>query len=118
MSCPFSSDAPGMPRDIEIIERPRDRDRCVFSIQFMLPVNSSEDDIQYYNVTAFLLERPIRSERITGTSGTFFVPVSNCTTDLRVRVRAVNRCGMPGNITADIVPMFQPEAPRGQEYNY
>ena len=110
---PFSSDAPGMPRDIEINERSRNGDRCDFSIQLLPPVNSSEDDIQHYNVMAFLLEQPIRSGRITGTSDTFFVPVSNCTTDLRVRVQAVNRCGMPGNITADIVPVLQPQTPRG-----
>ena len=80
----------------------------------MPPVNSYEGDIRHYNVTAFLLGQQIRRGQITGTSGTFFVHgISNCTTDLRVRVQAVNRCGIPGNITEDLMPMFlQPEAPR------
>ena len=81
----------------------------------MPPVNSNEGDIQHYNVTAFLLGQQIRRGQITGTSGTFFVPgISNCTTDLRVRIQAVNRCGIPGTITEDIMPIFlQPEPTTG-----
>ena len=56
------------------------------------------------------------SVEITGTSGSFFVPISNCTTDLRVRVAAVNRCGTQGNITGEIVPRFiVPEPTAGIE---
>ena len=86
---------------MEVIQRPSGGDSCDFSVQLNPPTNSNGNAILHY-----IVMHQTGSVEITGTSGSFFVPISNCTTDLRVRVAAVNRCGMQGNITREIVPRF------------
>ena len=96
---------------MEVIQRPSNGDLCDFAVQLNPPTNSNGNDIVRY-----IVMHQTGSVEITGTSGSFFVPISNCTTDLRVRVAAVNRCGMQGSITGEIVPIFiVPEPTAGIE---
>lgn len=88
-----------------VIQRPGNvdmEDGCVFLMQLSPPTNLNAGDIQHYIIT-----HQMGRVTIIGSSGTFIV-ARNCTRSLRVQVFAVNRCGMEGESTPEVMPMFLP----------
>ena len=91
-------DEPGEPEDvtvtvIETLGGDEMKNSCVLLLQLKPPSNINADDINHY-IIDYQSSQPVTT---TDTSKTFVV--SNCSRDLRVRVRAVNRCDVSGNST-------------------
>ena len=74
---------------------------CVFTLRLSPPDNIGPDDIMYY------IDYQSQQDVISSTSYTFIA--LNCTTNLRINVTAVNRCGSIGRSVINVVPMFLPD---------
>lgn len=104
------AEIPGAPQEVTVIETSQNNEMengCVLLLQLSPPSNINSDDVDRY-----IIDYPSGQPITMRASSTTFV-VSNCTRDLYIRVRAVNRCGVPGNSTDNIVPVLLPPEPGG-----
>ena len=76
--------SPPIPEAIEIL----DEKNCIVFVEWNRPMNADESDITVYEIQ-FLSE----NLNATLSSVQFLVRLPNCTQDIKVRLRAVNRCG-------------------------
>lgn len=99
------SDIPEAPQNVMVVERPQNvqmQNSCILLIQFSPPRNLFVEDIDRY-----VVDYQSGNITIRDTSSTFIV--GNCTKNLLVRVRAVNRCDKLGTSSLEMMPVFLPQ---------
>ena len=109
----IDSETPGPPVHLEAveIENTRYKEDCVIFVEWTVPENIKERDVDYY-----IVEFPSGSINSLNSYVTFAPHIHNCTSNIVIRLRAVSRCGAVGNYSEDIKPTLleQQDAVNGQ----
>ena len=81
------------------VENTKNREGCVIFVEWSLPANTIEEDVDYY-----IIDFPSGNISTIHSFVTFSLHVHKCTQEIVIKVRAVNRCGDVGNYSQDIKP--------------
>ena len=98
----FHADTPDPPYDPKAVNI-QNESGCIILMVWSPPVNSIQADVDYY-IVEFLsgnIETARRHSRET-----YLVYVHNCTQNMLIRLRAVNRCGSISAYSQEIKPVM------------